>query len=89
MDEYSIVEQFQTAMHLVAIVAAPPLLVAMLVGLITAVLQSATQIQDQTLPLTVKIFAVGLVLTFFGQTLTRPLTQYADRIFDDFPSIAR
>jgi type III secretion protein S len=87
MDEYAIIEQFQTAMYLVAIVAFPPLVVAMIVGLVVAILQSATQIQDQTLPLTVKLISVAVVLSIFGQMLTRPLVDYAGRIFEEIAYI--
>ena len=89
MDQSSIVEQFGTAMYLVAVVALPPLIVAMVAGLVIAILQSATQIQDQTLPLTVKVIFVGLVLAIFGPVLTRPLIDYTNRIFEEFPYIAR
>jgi type III secretion protein S len=89
MDEASIVNYFQTAMSMVAIVALPPLIVAMTVGLVTALLQAATQIQDQTLPLTVKLISVGFVLAVFGAVLTRPLFDYAIRVFDEFPYVAR
>jgi type III secretion protein S len=89
MDQSTIVGQFQTAMYLVSVVALPPLLVAMVTGLIIAILQSATQIQDQTLPLTVKIISVGLVLAILGPSLTRPLIEYADRVFMEFPTLAR
>lgn len=89
MDEGTIIQHFQTAMHLVAIVALPPLLVAMIVGLVIAILQAATQIQDQTLPLTVKVISVGLTLAIFGAVLTRPLIEHANRIFQEFPYITR
>lgn len=84
-----LIEHFQTAMKLVAIISIPPLLVAMVVGLIIAILQAATQIQDQTLPLTVKVITVGLTLVIFGSVLTQPLVQHTRRIFQDFPSITR
>lgn len=89
MDESSIVVQFQTAMYLVAVVALPPLLVAMVVGLIIAILQAATQIQDQTLPLTVKIISVGVILALLGPVLTRPLIEHADKVFEEFPYMSR
>jgi type III secretion protein S len=89
MDQSTIVGQFQAAMYLVAAVALPPLLVAMVTGLVIAILQSATQIQDQTLPLTVKLIAVGLVLATLGPSLTRPLIEYASRVFEEFPMVAR
>jgi type III secretion protein S len=89
MDQSMMVEHFQSAMYLVTVVAFPALLVAMIVGLITAILQSATQIQDQTLPLTAKLISVGLVLAILGPVLTRPLIEYASRTFEEFPTIAR
>jgi type III secretion protein S len=76
-------------MQIVAIVALPPLLVAMAIGLTVAILQAATQIQDQTLPLTVKVISVGLTLAFFGALLTRPLFEHSNRIFEDFPILTR
>jgi len=76
-------------LQIVAIVAVPPLLVAMISGLLIAILQAATQIQDQTLPLTVKLITVGLTLTIFGFTLTRPLIEHSRRIFEDFAYLTR
>jgi type III secretion protein S len=76
-------------MQIVAIIALPPLLVAMVIGLTVAILQAATQIQDQTLPLTVKVISVGLTLALFGTLLTRPLFEHSSRIFEDFSSITR
>jgi type III secretion protein S len=89
MPESTIIAQFQTMMNIVAFVALPPLLVAMAVGLVVAILQAATQIQDQTLPLTVKVIAVGLTLALAGTMLTRPLFEHSNRIFEDFASITR
>jgi type III secretion protein S len=89
MIESTIVSQFQTMMQIVALVALPPLLVAMVIGLTVAILQSATQIQDQTLPLTVKVISVGLTLALFGVLLTRPLFEHSNRIFEEFPTLTR
>jgi type III secretion protein S len=85
----TIVSLFQTMMWIVAIVSLPPLLAAMTIGLVVAILQAATQIQDQTLPLTVKVIAVGFTLAFFGAMLTQPLFEHTNRIFEDFPIITR
>ena len=89
MEQSNILQYFQTAMQLVAVVSIPPLLVAMAIGLLIAILQAATQIQDQTLPLTVKVIAVGMTLAIFGGVLTQPLFQHARRIFEEFPSLTR
>jgi type III secretion protein S len=89
MGESTIISQFQTMMWIVAIVSLPPLLAAMTIGLVVAILQAATQIQDQTLPLTVKVIAVGLTLALFGVLLTRPLFEQSNRIFEDFAIVTR
>jgi flagellar biosynthetic protein FliQ len=44
----------------------PILCVAMLVGTIVAVLQAATQVQEQTLALLPKLLAVGTTIALFG-----------------------
>ncbi|MBD5634493.1 MAG: flagellar biosynthetic protein FliQ [Candidatus Eremiobacteraeota bacterium] len=49
-----------------AILCFPVLAVATVVGTVVAVLQAATQVQEQTLALLPKMFAVALMLAFFG-----------------------
>ena len=49
-----------------AILALPVLGVATLVGTAIAILQAATQVQEQTLSLLPKIVAVGVFLALFG-----------------------
>jgi flagellar biosynthetic protein FliQ len=44
----------------------PVLCVATVVGTIVAVLQAATQVQEQTLSLLPKLIAVGLAVALFG-----------------------
>ncbi|WP_205914764.1 EscS/YscS/HrcS family type III secretion system export apparatus protein, partial [Pseudomonas viridiflava] len=41
---------FKQAMMLVVVLSAPPLIVAVVVGVITSLLQAVMQLQDQTLP---------------------------------------
>ena len=49
-----------------AVIAAPVLAVTALVGTLVAVLQAATQVQEQTLTLLPKVVAVGLLAAAFG-----------------------
>jgi flagellar biosynthetic protein FliQ len=49
-----------------AILCLPVLCVATLVGTIVAVVQAATQVQEQTLALLPKLIAVGLAVAMFG-----------------------
>jgi flagellar biosynthetic protein FliQ len=54
------------ALLVTAIVALPVLAIATLVGTLVALLQAATQIQEQTLTLLPKMIAVAIALVVFG-----------------------
>ena len=69
--------------------AAPPLIVAAAVGFVVALFQGVTQIQDQSLPLTLKILAVAAVFLLFGSALASPVFVLADEAFRIFPTATR
>ena len=54
------------ALLVTAILTLPILVLATLVGTVVAVVQAATQVQEQTLTLLPKIVAVGIALALFG-----------------------
>ncbi len=70
---------------LILILSAPPILVSMFFGIIVAVFQAATQIQEQTLSFTVKLVAVTLTLMFMGGWLGAQIMSFASNIFINFP----
>lgn len=70
---------------LILILSAPPILVSMFFGIIVAVFQAATQIQEQTLSFTVKLVAVTLTLMFMGGWLGAQIMSFASNIFLNFP----
>ncbi|WP_223536899.1 type III secretion system export apparatus subunit SctS [Pseudomonas sp. GL-B-16] len=73
---------FKQGMLLVVILTAPPLLVAVLVGVSTSLLQALMQIQDQTLPFGIKLCAVGLTLMMTGRWVGVELIQFINMAFD-------
>ena len=77
------------ALWLVLILSAPPILVASIAGLLVAVVQAATQIQEQTLQYTVKFFAIVLTLFLTASLLGASLYRFSDRVFTQFPAIIR
>jgi type III secretion protein S len=89
VEEASIIDYFVKTLTVVMVFSLPPLIVAMVVGLIVSVLQAATQIQDQTLPLTIKLVAVVATLAMFGAVLAAPLVQYTNQVLADFPGLTR
>ena len=64
MDEALFLTVFQKVIMLIMVIGAPILLSAIVVGLAISIIQSVTQIQEQTLTFVPKIFAALLVLVF-------------------------
>lgn len=77
------------ALWLVLILSAPPIIVASVAGLLVAVVQAATQIQEQTLQYTVKFFAIVLTLFVTASLLGASLYRFGDRVFSEFPAMVR
>ena len=73
---------FQDGMLLVVVLSAPPLIVAVIVGVVTSLLQALMQIQDQTLPFGIKLVAVGLTLLLTGRWIGVQLLGLLQRAFE-------
>ena len=70
------------------IVAAPVLGVSILVGLIIAVFQAATSINEQTLTFVPKIIVIALVLVLFGSYMMQKLVDLTLRLFEVMATIS-
>ena len=73
----------------VLIIAAPLLLSALAVGLIIAILQAATSIQEQTLTFVPKIAVILGMLAIFGGLMFTSLGQYTINLFNQISDFAR
>jgi len=73
----------------VLIIAAPLLLSALFVGLVVAILQATTSIQEQTLTFVPKIFTILLVLAFLGSWMFSSLREYTIQLFRRIPDMVR
>lgn len=60
----------------------PILLIAMIVGLVIAILQAATQVHEQTLTFAPKAVAVGLALFLLGPWMTNQVIDFLNYIFE-------
>ncbi len=70
------------AMIVMLKLGAPPLLVALGVGLVVSLLQAITQINEATLAFVPKAIALGLVLVLLGPFMLATLTDYTHQLFD-------
>ena len=67
--------------------ALPVLLVAMIVGLVIAILQAATQVHEQTLTFAPKAVAVGLTLFFLGPWMMEECIDFINFITEKMAQI--
>lgn len=84
MDEARLISSLYNIFYYSAVVLVPPLLLATIIAFIVGLFQAVTQIQEQTLPQTIKIMVIGFMLIAFGHTLTAPLYTASDEIFSRF-----
>ena len=82
MDEALFLTVFQKAILLIMIIAAPILLSAIVVGLTISIIQSVTQIQEQTLTFVPKIFAALLVLIVSAPWMIDIFTETTRELFE-------
>ncbi len=86
---YDIIRLTQDALWIVLVLSAPPIIAASVVGLLIAFLQAATQLQEQTFSYTVKFVVIVIVLFATMSMLGGTLYHFSDRLFTDFPNMAR
>jgi len=84
-----IVSVTMEALWLVLLLSAPPIIAASAVGLLVAIIQAATQLQEQTLQYTLKFFAVVITLFVTAGLLAGSLFTFTDTIFSNFAGMIR
>lgn len=71
----------QRSIIIVLLISAPPLLMALLIGVVISVLQTATQIQEMTLTFIPKVVAVLAVFFFMLPWMMMKLINYTQELF--------
>lgn len=87
MTQDDIMGIFQAAIMLAFKLAVPILLIAMIVGLVIAILQAATQVHEQTLSFAPKAVAVGLALFILAPWMTSECIDFVNMIFEKMASL--
>ncbi len=77
------------ALVVTALLALPVLIVATVVGAGIAIVQAATQVQEQTLTLLPKILAVGAMVALFGRFGMTLCAQLFTEVIARMPHLAR
>ncbi|MDJ0739835.1 MAG: flagellar biosynthesis protein FliQ [Gammaproteobacteria bacterium] len=85
MDADTVVTVGRQAMTVTMLLAAPILLASLAVGLIIAMFQAATQINEMTLSFVPKLMVVALVMLVAGPWMLRQITGFMLRLVDNIP----
>ena len=77
----------QQAVWITALVSAPLLLTALVVGLVVSIFQAATQINEATLSFIPKLLAMFAALIIAGPWMLAMLVDYVQRLFTSIPQM--
>lgn len=67
--------------------AAPILVMTLLVGLIISIFQAATQVNEMTLSFIPKLITVAVTITLLGPWLIATMVDFMQELFDTIPSL--
>ena len=87
MDDTTVVHILAGAMLMTLKLAGPILAVCLIVGLVVAVLQTVTQIQEMTLSFVPKLVGVGIVLIVGGPWMIHQFTGWVQDLWHMIPSL--
>lgn len=82
MTEGMIIDLFSETIKVILFLSAPMLLGGLLIGLLIAIFQATTQIQEATLAFVPKIVVVFLILILTGSWMINSLVQYTNEVFN-------
>jgi len=81
MAESDVAAVLRDALFLTVKLGAPPLLAALVVGLLVSLLQAVTQINEATLAFVPKVLAIGGAMVIFGGFMFSALAEYTVALF--------
>jgi len=75
------------ALEMALLLAAPMLLVALVIGLLVGVVQAATQINEMTLSFIPKLLGTAAVLLLAGPWMLKEMVGYTRQLIESIPSL--
>jgi type III secretion protein S len=87
MDTGVIVDLSMQALKIVFILTLPTVIVSATVGLLVAFLEAITQIQEQSIGMTIKIIAVLITVMLTAHWMGDMALNFAERLFALIPSV--
>jgi len=75
------------ALEVTLMLAAPLLLVALVVGLLVGIFQAATQINEMTLSFIPKLIAMAATIAIAGPWMLKLIVNYTRELFESIPGL--
>ncbi len=85
MNEADVLQMLTDALWVAAKVSMPILLTSIVVGVLVGLIQSITQIQEQTLTFVPKFLAIGVVLIISGSWMLQMLVDFTRDLIGRIP----
>ncbi len=89
MNDSSVIEIATQSIILATKLAGPILIVSLLIGLGIGMIQSATQIQEQTLAFVPKLAGIAIVIVLAGNWMLSQVIDFTHNLFDMVPNLIR
>jgi flagellar biosynthetic protein FliQ len=87
MTPQTVLSFVQHGMEVALLIAAPPLLAALVTGLVISILQAATQINEMTLSFIPKLLALFASLVIAGPWMLSVMLDYLRQVLTGFPGM--
>jgi flagellar biosynthetic protein FliQ len=87
VNDIDLANLLRDAMLVMLKLGGPPLMVALVVGLVISLFQAITQIHEVTIAFVPKVLAIGLTLLLMGPFMQATLSGYTRLLFDQIITI--
>lgn len=88
-DDASLLALADQMLWVTALVSAPILIAALVVGLVVGILQAATSVNEQTLTFVPKLAVIALVIVLMGGSMMTLLSDFTGEVFEQIAAMAR
>ena len=87
MTDGYIIDLVRQAIYVTFLISAPIMILGVIMGLVIAILQTTTSIQEQTLTFVPKLLVILGALVYFSFFIISKLTDYTQDIFSLIPEV--
>jgi flagellar biosynthesis protein FliQ len=89
MTEGYLLSLTQTALTVTLTLAAPILVISLVIGVLISLVQAATQINEATLSFVPKLIGVCAVLLLLGSWMGQQILSFTSNLFQSLPTLVR